>query len=455
MINEYQTQNRLNPKLWDGDQLRPKLQSAFIKISEAFYKFLDLPDSAEILDIILIGSNANYNWTEYSDIDLHVLINYLQVDPNYHMANKYLHAKKSLWNMHYPLTYKGMRIELYAQDSEQEMHSSVGVYSVLHNTWIRKPKSDLVSIDDSTIELKADPYEYEIQNLKLDDPNLEQKIDNIKQRLQHLRKAGLEAVGEYSVENLAYKHLRNKGLIDRLKELEQTATMSNLQVETALREWNPRDTYEKTKGQVKRFVSAMKTEKDETKQALAMLLQHINGTTKLSPEEWKWIGNQMKDVVKVLGLTTMAVAPGGSLVAILAKALKADKYLLPSSLQKQDEPDEVTESLIMHVTGQKQMDAPAWKRVMRHTDAVLDPEGQWKHPGRCTMIPTQDGRITMTDVPHPVLGIDNTGHMQLMHPEYNYQFPGRLVFEIPHTAQWKTMIMQLQNAIKNGSRYAK
>ena len=109
----------------------------------------------------------------------------------------------------------------------------------------------------------------------------------------------------------------------------------------------------------------------------------------------------------------------------------------------------------MHVTRQKQLDPAGWKHVVQHTDAVVDPEGQWNHPGRCTMIPTQDGRITMADVPHPVLGIDNTGHAIMMQPEQDYQFPGKLVFEIPHTAQWQTMIMQLQNAIQNGSRYAK
>ena len=113
MINEYETRNQLNPKLWEGDKLRPKLRSAFLRIANAFYNFLEIPDTAEIKDVILIGSNANYNWTDYSDIDLHVLINYLKVDTNYHMVNKYLHAKKSLWNEHYPLKYKGTNIAIY------------------------------------------------------------------------------------------------------------------------------------------------------------------------------------------------------------------------------------------------------------------------------------------------------------------------------------------------------
>ena len=357
LINEYETQSELNPKLWDGDQLHPKLRVAFLKIAQSFFKFLNIPD-VDIKDVILIGSNANYNWTEHSDIDLHVLINYLQIDSNYHIVNEYLHAKKSIWNTNFPLLYKGMNIELYAQDSQQELHSSVGVYSVTRGKWLKKPSAEIISIDDAAIEMKAEPYEYEIDALKETDPHIQQKIQNLKQRLKHLRQTGLEAEGEYSVENMAYKHLRNKGYLDRLTQLEKKAALANLAVEHVVNE---------------------------------VTIDNI--------------------------------------------------------------PDDVTESLIMHVTGQKRLQAPDWTDVVMKTGAVVDRLGQWKHPGRCTMIPTQDGGITMQNVAHPVLGIDNTGYMQMMQPEQQYQFPGKLVFEIPHTAQWQTMIMQLQNAVKNGSRY--
>ena len=89
---------------------------------------------------------------------------------------------------------------------------------------------------------------------------------------------------------------------------------------------------------------------------------------------------------------------------------------------------------------------------MRQTKGVRAALGQWEHPGRCTMIPSN--QITMKAVPHQVLGIDDTGHMQLMKPEQSYTFPGTQVFEIPRTAQWQTMIMKLVNKIRNGARYA-
>jgi len=334
MIQEYKTHSTLNPLLWDGDQLKPKLRIGFMKIAKAFYDFLEIETSIE--DVLLIGSNANYNWTKFSDIDLHVVVNYLEVGDNMHLVSNYMHAKKSIWNVNYPLTYKGMNIELYAQDSTQALHSTVGIYSVREGRWLQKPSADIVSIDDGAIQQKSEPYEYEIDALTDADPNAESKIKNIKLRLRHLRQTGLEAEGEYSIENMAYKHLRNQGYIERLNRLEQSISKGRLEIEGVVNELNISDLKDKTKQQVKKFFGAMKTETAETKQAMKMLLQHINGK-KLTADEWKWLRNQLGDVIKMLGLTTLAIAPGGSLVAVLAKALKMDKYILPSSLQKDAE----------------------------------------------------------------------------------------------------------------------
>jgi hypothetical protein len=102
-------------------------------------------------------------------------------------------AKKSIWNNNYPLTYKGMDIELFAQDWNERLHSSVGQYSLMKGKWIKKPNSDVISVDDEVIEAKAAPLEYEIENLETDDPQLENKIKNILTRLYKMRQNCLEA----------------------------------------------------------------------------------------------------------------------------------------------------------------------------------------------------------------------------------------------------------------------
>lgn len=345
MLNEYETQHQLNTKLWTADQRLPnKIRNGFLKIATKFHDFLEI--DAPVLDVILIGSNANYNWTEHSDIDLHVVINYLHVGSNLYLVEKYLQAKKSVWNSKYPLTFKGMNIELYAQDVNENLHASVGIFSVMKNKWIRKPLADLISIDDDLIQQKAAPYEYEIEKISATDPEAETKIKRLLIKLRNLRQAGLDAAGEYSLENLVFKYLRNKGLLDRLKDMLKQITMNNMII-------------------------------DET----------------------------------------------------------------------------AADSLAQHVNKQKTLTETDWNALMKKMNAVEDSQGQWSHPGRCTMIPGNS--ITMRNVPFKVLGIDDTGHMQLMHPEQEYTYPGKRVFEIPHTAQWQTFMIQLLNKIQNGSKYAK
>lgn len=346
MLNEYETHSTLNPKLWDAERLKKGLTAKFLRIAKHFYEFLET--DAPIKDIILIGSNANYNWTEQSDIDLHVVINYLEVGDNLHLVKNYMMAKKSVWNTNYPLTYQGMAIELYAQDSNEELHSSVGVYSLLKGKWLKRPSSKIVSIDDSIIDQKVMPLKYQIDNLDKNDPNLRYKIKQILDHLRRMRQTGLDAEGEYSIENLAFKKLRTIGYVDKLKELLQSLTVAYLQTES------------------------------------------VNS-------------------------------------------------------------DDPVVSLAKHIKGESLLDESGWNKLMQHTDAVEDAMGQWNHPGRCTMIPSNN--ITMRNVPHPVLGIDDTGHSIMMRPGVEtYKYPGGRVFEIPITAQQKTFIMQLRNAITDWNR---
>jgi len=439
MLNEYETHNTLNPKLWDGDQLRPGLRDGFMKIANAFYEFLEV--ETDLLDVVIIGSSANYNWTEYSDIDLHVIINFAEVNTNFHLVNQLMRAKKSLWNTHYPLTYKGLPIELYAQDLNEVLGSTVGVYSLLHNDWVNKPNHQQVSVDDAAIHQKAEPYIYDIKRLKPETPNLERKIKQILLRLKRMRQTGLDATGEYSIENMAFKYIRNKGYIERLKELQQANMMTGLTMESFSNKMSA------GKDKLKTFISNLRNEADETKMAFSMLMQHLNGQQKLNDVEWKWVREQLKDVLKLLGLTTMAVAPGGTLALGLMKVLKADKYVLPSSFKTKTD---VVEALAGHCNGNKTLTETDWSDIITKTSAVTDPMGQWHHPGKCTMIPSGD--ITMQNVAYPVMGIDNTGHWEMMQPNQNYTFPGNQVFEIPQTAQWKTMLILLQNKLQNGTK---
>lgn len=83
----------------------------------------------------------------------------------------------------------------------------------------------------------------------------------------------------------------------------------------------------------KKFISALKKESEETQIAFKMIYNHALNGKKMNDTEKEWVGNQMRDVLKTVGLTTIAIMPGGVIVAILIKALKLQKHLLPSSFE--------------------------------------------------------------------------------------------------------------------------
>jgi hypothetical protein len=78
-------------------------------------------------------------------------------------------------------------------------------------------------------------------------------------------------------------------------------------------------------------------------------------------------------------------------------------------------------------------------KILKELNCVVDIRGQWDNPGKCTMI--EHNKITMKDVPYPLVGIDDTGHIKLMMPENDYRFPGNKVFEIPLKGKYKNIFL--------------
>lgn len=89
--------------------------------------------------------------------------------------------------------------------------------------------------------------------------------------------------------------------------------------------------YKTFKGHVKDFTERIGKESDETKEAFGLLVDSINNGTKLTPEQKEQIGNQMKDVLKTIGIVGVTLLPGGSIFLILTSVLKINKYVLPSA----------------------------------------------------------------------------------------------------------------------------
>jgi hypothetical protein len=197
----------LNPALWDDHQLRLEVRHRLLKIAKHFAEFLKVPD-LRLKDITISGSNAGYNYSEFSDIDLHLVAD---VDGREELYS----AKKNQYNFTYDIKLNGVPVELYVQDSKQ-LHHSAGIYSVLHNRWISEPSAAAPTVNPRDIKAKARNYAGQInQALRSNDLS---KCQETMEELYRLRKAGLEAGGENSVENLAFKLLRARGQIDKLRK---------------------------------------------------------------------------------------------------------------------------------------------------------------------------------------------------------------------------------------------
>jgi hypothetical protein len=210
----------LNPSLWKNNQLKPIIRYKLLQIAKNFVDFIGI-DTLNLKDITISGSNAAYTYTEQSDLDLHLIVD---IPSNQEMQLKQLFdAKKNQYNFTRNIQIKGIDVELYVQGAT-DPHHSAGIYSVLDDKWISKPKQERVNINDDDVENKVNNYISKI-NLAFKS-NSKRKLIAVKDELAKIRKAGLDQGGEFSVENLTFKVLRARGFIeklrDKIRELEDT-----------------------------------------------------------------------------------------------------------------------------------------------------------------------------------------------------------------------------------------
>ena len=218
--------NTLNPKLWVNNDLRPEVAKKLKEIAEAFIDFLEVPKAA-IKDIVITGSSASYNYTPYSDIDLHLLVDFDKVHKDCPIVGNFLISKKSEFNNNHDIFIYGVPVEVYAESIDNEnVHN--GLYSLKDGKWIDEPKKLKAPDNDSAVAAKFKELKEAIEEVA-DKEEAVQLIDKIKR----MRKAGLSKEGEFSVENLVFKKLRNEGLIGKLMDVKKEGIDKELSLEEA------------------------------------------------------------------------------------------------------------------------------------------------------------------------------------------------------------------------------
>ena len=218
----------LNVKFWDGLTLRTEVRDKLLEIGYIWAEFAKIPSNA-IQDIILVGGNANYNYTEYSDLDLHLVVDKDEIAAcQTDFLDDFLRDKKRLWALTHDVTLYGQPVELYAQDIRDEIPRNQGTYSVLNQRWIQEPRKQYVDFTDPLLKQKVRDMMERIDDLidtQADDITV---LNKLKEKIRTMRGSAIQRGGEFALENLVFKELRNRGYLDKLSKYIRTIEDKNL-----------------------------------------------------------------------------------------------------------------------------------------------------------------------------------------------------------------------------------
>jgi hypothetical protein len=219
--------DKLNPKLWNNNKLRPEVKQQLLIIAEDFLEELGI-SGLDVADMTISGSNAAYSYTPNSDLDLHILVDMSKL-PNNEVYRELFTAKKSLYNDSHDIKIHGIPVELYVQDAREPV-VSLGEYSLTNDNWLKIPSKRRANFDQTATKTK---YEKLLTLIELALKSRKySKVSNIIKTIKRYRQSGLDKGGEFGPENLAYKALRTQGLITKLYDLRDKLHSEKLTIET-------------------------------------------------------------------------------------------------------------------------------------------------------------------------------------------------------------------------------
>lgn len=231
-VSSFKIKDELCPDFWNGDNFNIYARKRLLSIAKDFLEGLEIDDYID--DIVITGSLANYNWdNEYSDIDLHIIIDFSLIDGDKKILKRYFDAERKNWNSkHSELTIFGYPVEIYVQDIN-EYHKSSGVFSLLHNKWITKPSIDKLSTkntDFNDVQNIVSDFMNKIDELSTlaeyeeDSFDIYKKAKELFNDIKEIRKKGMiSKYPEMSTGNLIFKSLRRNGYIEKLLDIRGNA----------------------------------------------------------------------------------------------------------------------------------------------------------------------------------------------------------------------------------------
>lgn len=201
----------LNPVLWENTKLRPEVKKALLRIAREFYRFLKV--KKPVKDILVTGSQANYNYSKFSDLDLHLVFDFNSISCD-EPIEELFDTKRKLWREKHDIDIFGINVETYAEDLNKPSVSSA--YSLLTDKWVRDPEKPISTYNVEKVKQLTKLWSNLIYSVIASESlPLCKKVQKL---LSDYRKLGLKKYGEFGPPNLAYKSLRNMGLIQELSD---------------------------------------------------------------------------------------------------------------------------------------------------------------------------------------------------------------------------------------------
>ena len=217
----FEKQPELDAKIWQDGALNKNVSKRLTKIANEFLEGLNIGATME--DLRFTGSLANYNWSKYSDIDLHIVVDFSKIDENTELVKDFFYGAIWRWNELHDITIYGHEVEIFVENVGH-VTQSAGNYSIMNDEWVVEPNPETVDFDYATARKKADAIETEVNLIEKFSENKPESalksIERLKKKIRKMRQAGLKSPDqEYSAENIAFKILRREETLDKLNDM--------------------------------------------------------------------------------------------------------------------------------------------------------------------------------------------------------------------------------------------
>ena len=217
--------DKLNSQFFKNNKLKDIERGKMLGLAKKYIKALDIKD-LKVIDIVFTSSNANYNYTNESDVDIHILVDYSKIGDNEDLIKDLFMQKKDNWSNKYEVTIHKHPTELFVQDKDQPREWSAE-YSLIKNKWIKEPKIHEDKINDDKIEKEAKVFMEEIDSImksynKKNSDKVLNELEKIRIKIKDMRGDSLnDEKTEFAEGNLVFKLLRNNNYFDKMQEFKK------------------------------------------------------------------------------------------------------------------------------------------------------------------------------------------------------------------------------------------